>query len=125
MHSRLTRWVNRLLPFNFKISHLPGKDMGFTDLLSRLPSGEALPISHYDEEFVVASIDKIQNILLTKQDSKTSRTEKCTTNCQPVGNSKFNFKSITFSDKVLLFFLLLNRHFIPSSKKNQNSQWTK
>ena len=37
MHSRLTRWVNRLLPFNFKISHLPGKDMGFTDLLSRLP----------------------------------------------------------------------------------------
>ena len=54
MHSRLTRWVNRLLPFNFKISHLPGKDMGFTDLLSRLPSGKALPISHYDDEFVVA-----------------------------------------------------------------------
>ena len=57
MHNRLTRWVNRLLPFNFKISHLPGKDMGFTDLLSRLPSGKALPISHYDDEFVVASID--------------------------------------------------------------------
>ena len=41
MHSRLTRWVNRLLPFNFKIKHIPGKDMGFTDLLSRLPSGKA------------------------------------------------------------------------------------
>ena len=70
MHSRLTRWANRLLPFNFKISHLPGKDMGFTDLLSRLPLGKALPISHYDDEFVVASIDKIQNILLNKQYSK-------------------------------------------------------
>ena len=70
MHSRLTRWVNRLLPFNFKISHLPGKDMGFTDLLSRLPSGKALPISHYDDEFVVALTDKIQNILSTKQFSK-------------------------------------------------------
>ena len=35
MHSRLTRWVNRLLPFNFKIKHIPGKEMGFTDLLSR------------------------------------------------------------------------------------------
>ena len=37
--------------------------MGFTDLLSRLPSGKALPPSHYDEEFVVASIDKIGKIL--------------------------------------------------------------
>ena len=70
MPSRLTRWVNRLLPFKFEISHLPGKDMGFTDLLSRLPSGKALPISHYDDEFVVASIDKILNILLNEQYSK-------------------------------------------------------
>ena len=70
MHSRLTRWVNRLLPFNFKISHLPGKDMGFTDLLSRLPSGKALPISHYDDEFVVALIDQIRNILLKEPYSK-------------------------------------------------------
>ena len=31
MHSRLTRCVNRLLPFNFKIKHIPGKDTGFTD----------------------------------------------------------------------------------------------
>ena len=167
--------------------------MGLTDLLSRLPSGKALPISHYDDEFVVASIYKIQIILSTNQDSKIltlnsvdrtavavntnsrvntipsgnknssdvigqnrlksslallnlniiagiiscitqsikichnnhSRTENCTTICQPVDNSKFIFKSITFSDKVLLHVLLLNRHFIPSSKKNQNSQWTK
>ena len=66
MLSRLTRWVNRLLPFNLKISHIPGKDMGFTDLLSRLPSGKALPPSHYDEEFVVASIDKIQKSYVMK-----------------------------------------------------------
>ena len=63
MHSRLTRWVKRFLPFYFKFSHILGKDLGFTDLLSRLPSGKALPPSQYDEEFVVASIDKIQNIL--------------------------------------------------------------
>ena len=184
MHSRLTRWVNRLLPFNFKISHLPGKDMGFTDLLSRLPLGKALPISHYDDEFVVALIDRIQNILSTNKDSNLltvnsvdrpavavntksrgntipsgnenssdvigqnqlksslallnlkiiaatisciaqsikichnnhSRTENCTTICQPVDNSKFNFKRITFSDKVLLHFLLLDRHFIPGKR---------
>ena len=59
MHSRLTRWVNRLLPFDFKIKHIPRKEMGFTDLLSRLPSGKALPTSHYDSEFVVATVQKI------------------------------------------------------------------
>ena len=69
MYSRLTRWVKRLLPFNFKILHLPGKNMGFTDLLSRLPSSKALPISHYDDEFVVASIDKNQKMLLNRPHS--------------------------------------------------------
>ena len=33
--------------------------MGFTDLLPRLPSGKALPISHYNSEFVVTSVQKI------------------------------------------------------------------
>ena len=40
--------------------------MGFTDLLSRLPSGKALPTSYYDEEIVVDSIDKFQNILFNR-----------------------------------------------------------
>ena len=62
-HSRLTRWVDRLLPFNFTIKHLAGKDMGFTDLISRTPSGKAFPPSHYDEEFVVATTKKIYNAL--------------------------------------------------------------
>ena len=62
-HSRLTRWVDRLLPFNFTMKHLAGKDMGFTDLISRSPSGKAIPPSHYDEEFVVATIKKIYNAL--------------------------------------------------------------
>ena len=35
--SRLTRWVDKLLPYTFTIKHLPGKDMGFTDYLSRNP----------------------------------------------------------------------------------------
>ena len=29
--SRLTRWVDRLLPLNFTIEHVPGKKMGFAD----------------------------------------------------------------------------------------------
>ena len=61
IHSRLTRWVNRLLTFNYKVSLIPGKYMGFIKFLSRLPPGDALPPS--DEKFVAASIDKIQKIL--------------------------------------------------------------
>ena len=36
--SRLTRWVDRLLPFHFKVEHIAGKDMGFADYLSRHPN---------------------------------------------------------------------------------------
>ena len=35
--SRLIRWVDKLLPYTFSIQHIPGKDMGFTDYLSRNP----------------------------------------------------------------------------------------
>ena len=35
--SRLTRWVDRLLPFQFKKVHIRGKDMGIVDYLLRDP----------------------------------------------------------------------------------------
>ena len=70
MHSRLTRRVNRLLPFNFKIRHIPEKEMGFADLLSRLPSGIVLPTSHYDNEFLVATVKKIVENLFVNSEFK-------------------------------------------------------
>ena len=39
--SRLTRWVDRLLPFNFTIEHIAGSKMGFVDLMSRSPNSAA------------------------------------------------------------------------------------
>ena len=59
MHSRLIRWLNRLLPFNFKIKHIPVKELGFTDLLTSLTTEKTLPISSYDNEFVVSMVNKI------------------------------------------------------------------
>ena len=41
--SRLKRWVDRLLPFHFSVKHIPGKNMGFADYLSRNPSSDAPP----------------------------------------------------------------------------------
>ena len=55
--SRLTRWVDRLLPYQFKVVHIPGKDMGIVHYMSREPNGEPWPESNLDEKFVVASIE--------------------------------------------------------------------
>ena len=76
VHSRQTRCLNRLLPFNFKIKHIPGKEMGFTVLLSRLPSGKALSTSHYDSEFVVATVKKIVENLSVKTYCKKNNCTK-------------------------------------------------
>ena len=59
-NSRLTRWVDRLLPFDFSIDHLPGSKMGLVDYISRNPQQKAFNISTYDEQFIVAKLDVIK-----------------------------------------------------------------
>ena len=61
--SRLTRWVDRLLPYQFKVAHIPGNDMGIVDYLSRDPIRESWPESKLDEKLVVASIDQFHKAL--------------------------------------------------------------
>ena len=55
--SRLTRWVDRFLPYQFKIVHIPGRDMSIVDYLSRDPFNDPWPESELDEKFVVATIN--------------------------------------------------------------------
>ena len=59
-NSRLTRWVDRLLPFGFTIDHLPGSKMGLVDYISRDPQQKAVNISAHDEQFIVAKLDMIK-----------------------------------------------------------------
>ena len=59
-NSRLTRWVDRLLPFDFTVDHLPGSKMGLVDYISRDPQQKAVNISAYDEQFTVAKMDVIK-----------------------------------------------------------------
>ena len=61
--SRLTRWVDRLLPYQFKVVHIPGKDRGIVDYLSRDPKGEPWQESVLDEKFVVTSIESFHKAL--------------------------------------------------------------
>ena len=54
--SRLTCWIDQLVPFHFDIKHLAGTKMGLIDYITQNPVGLAIPPSEYDEEIVVASI---------------------------------------------------------------------
>ena len=58
-NSRLIRWVDRLLPFDFNIEHIPGTKMGLVDYVSRQPNQQAKVTNKYDEEFAVATITRI------------------------------------------------------------------
>ena len=56
--SRLTRWTDRILPFDFEVNHIAGSKLGIVDYLSRNPSSAAPKPSSFDEQFVVKSIQK-------------------------------------------------------------------
>ena len=62
-NSRLTRWIDRLLPFDFNIKHIPGAKMGLVDYISRQPNQEAKITNKYDEEFAVATITRIRDAI--------------------------------------------------------------
>ena len=63
MFSRLTRWLDRLIPFDFQVEHKPGAKIGLADYLSRHPCLNPQPISTYDSMFTVAKISRIRSAL--------------------------------------------------------------
>ena len=63
MFSRLTRWLDRLIPFDSQVEHKPGAKIGLVDYLSRHPSLDAQPVSTYDSMFTVAKISRIRSAL--------------------------------------------------------------
>ena len=55
--SRLTRWADKLLPFDYDIRHIFGAFLGLADYLSQNPTFDAPPTSVYDELFVIKTIE--------------------------------------------------------------------
>ena len=64
-NSRLTKWIDHLLPFNFIIEHIPDTRMGLVDYISRQPNQKAKSITQYDEEFMVATISRFRDTITT------------------------------------------------------------
>ena len=60
-NSRLTRLLDRFLPFNFNIEHIPGAKMGLVDYISRQPNQQAKYTNKYDEKIAVAKNIRIRD----------------------------------------------------------------
>ena len=65
--SRLTRWVDRLLPLEFEVVHVAGRTLGMADYLSRHPTelqGASLKAeSLWNEWFTVNSVISLKDVL--------------------------------------------------------------
>ena len=61
--SRLSRWADRLLLFDFDVVHVPGATLGTVDYMSRYPTYTTPLPSQYVELFVVKSIEAFINAL--------------------------------------------------------------
>ena len=80
--SRLNRWIDRLIPFDFVICQLVGSKMGLIDYISRHPVGKPQPPAYWDEQFVVALIVDFVTCL----EFQDSSNQNIALNKNPIGN---------------------------------------
>ena len=59
-NSRLTRWIDRLLPFDFTFVDLLGSKMGLVNFISRQRQQDAAIVSTYSEQFIIFKLDAIK-----------------------------------------------------------------
>ena len=88
-NSRLTLWVDRLIPFDFNIEHIPEAKMGLVDYISRQANQEAKVTNKYDEEFAVATITRISDAIAAIYVNTTQQ------NCQSQHFSSVNYTHST------------------------------
>ena len=97
MFSRLTRRIDRIIPFDFVIEHMPGAKIGLADYLSRHHVGDATRVSLYDNTFTVVKLQSITNSLgynnTTKGTIKTSKRSVVSAKDIQIGNDKPNSPS--------------------------------
>ena len=79
--SRLTRWVDRILPFEFEVVHVAGRTLGMADYLSRHPTeleGASLKADAlWNECFTVNSVFSLKDALEDNpQASEQSESER-------------------------------------------------
>ena len=60
--ARLTRWLDRLNHFDISLEYTAGKEIKFTNFISRNPTEIAEPEENYEEEFVINAIAQLATV---------------------------------------------------------------
>ena len=60
--ARLTRWLDRLNHFDIRLKDTAGKEIKFTDFISRNPTENADPEENYEKEFVINAIAQLATV---------------------------------------------------------------
>ena len=107
MFSRLTRWLDRLKPFDFQVEHKPGAKKGLADYLSRHPSLKSQHVSTYDSMFTVAKISRIRSALGFKK--------------KPFFKNKLESPSVTNNRRA---FNISNRKQLVEGERSCDRNWT-
>ena len=103
-NSRLSRWIDRLLPYNFTIEHMTGAKVGLVDYISRNPFARAKKLSTYDEHFV-----------RTPQ-MQTSLTINSQISTKPLASQLLlSQKKVPFASQLTLSNSIVNPHLNPPS----------
>ena len=128
--SRLTRWVDRLLPFKFNLEHIPVKNMGFANYLSPHPKNKPPPPLEDDTKYIINFINdfifgltknSIENTSANRTLADKYQPIKKAANIYPQANNRTNafcFNSCEFKLPSVTSISILS---IPNSKFNQKS----
>ena len=95
-NSRLTRYVVRLLPFDFIIEHIPDAKMVLVDYISRLPNQKTKVTNKYDEKFAVSTITRFCDAIAAIY-----------TNSAPISCQSHHFKAINHTHSTRASFAQL------------------
>ena len=106
-NSHLTRWVDRLLPFDFNIEHIPGAKIGLVDYIFRQPNQESKITNKHDEEFAVATITRIRDAIAAIYVNTTQQ------NCQSQQFSSVNYTHSTLNKPQILTQQTIPICFLP------------
>ena len=60
--ARLTRWLDRLNHFDISLKYIAGKEIKFTDFISRNPTETAEPEENYEEKSVINAIAQLATV---------------------------------------------------------------
>ena len=88
---RLTCWLDRLLPFHFNLEHIPGKNMGFADYLSRHPKNKPPPPSEDDTKYIIKLINDFIFGLTKNPIENTLANRTLADKYQPINNATNNY----------------------------------